>query len=320
MIKAIGSVFLLLFSTYIYSACNGRIFNPITDLNWNNAFPITVGGISGTSGPNNPPLHRMPAICKCGPKPGVGVTYWEPRFVAEVARTAGCLSTVGGVDILGPSAKFLSSEVERNGNSTSRLQLHWFDYPVMAAMDVASSYAGCVSLPEFKLATPTEIDPLWNNEIGAALNDPESLLFANPLALLSCIPDAMASMANFPLDMLFWCAGSQGVVYPLMGRGQTNAKAGPSGNLHMVEKYIARETKLGKLLATIGPTAQCSQSYMPTWIKSQYRIDLIYPIASNDEIVIGKPGVMWDAAKNTAPITENAFMIWRGRQCCARPY
>src|SRR5690606_3368632 len=53
-------------------ACKGSIFNPITDTNWNNMFPITVGGISAGGG-SNPPLMHMPALCMCPGAYGIPV-------------------------------------------------------------------------------------------------------------------------------------------------------------------------------------------------------------------------------------------------------
>lgn len=323
MIRLLAISWLALLSATIQGAtCQGRIFNPVTDLNWNNSFPVTIGGVRGGSGPNNPPLHRMPAICQCSPKPGIGITFWEPRFVAEVARTAGCSSTLGGVDISGGAFKFLSSENESDSETWAgaRLQVHWYDYPAMMAMDVAQSYAGCVSQPEFKMDAPTEVDPLWNAELAAALNSPEGLLFANPVAALSCIPDAVTSMANYPLDLLYWCAGAQGIVYPLMGRSQTHSDSTGNGTMHTLSKYIASRTKVGKLLMTIGPAAQCIKMYNKVWIKSQYRLDLIYPVPSNSSIVIGKSDLTWSSLTTTPTQTEQAYMVWRGSQCCAAPY
>jgi conjugal transfer pilus assembly protein TraU len=306
-------------------ACEGRVFNPVTHMNWNNSFPITVGGIRANAGdaPNNPPLHNMPALCNCGVKPGVGLTFWEPRFVAEVARTAGCLSTIGGVDILGDSSKFLSGETT-NGTKTedskqSKMQIHWYEYPGFQMLDVAASYGSCVTMPEFQMDAPTEVDVLWNSEMTATVSAPESLLFANPLAALSCVSESVTAMSNYSLDLLYWCAGSQGIVYPLYGRSQ-NYVSNPNGNLHILEKYMALKHKQGKLLTTIGPTAQCGPMYAPIWTKSQYRFDLIYPVAKNSTIVIGKPDLLWGLGITTPTQTESAFMIWRGRQCCFIPY
>lgn len=43
------------------AACQGEIFNPINDANWNNMFPVTVAGIA-TGGGSNPPLMHMVRI------------------------------------------------------------------------------------------------------------------------------------------------------------------------------------------------------------------------------------------------------------------
>ena len=316
--------FLFLAEQSYASPCEGRVFNPVTDMNWNNSFPIKVGGqtLPGGSGPNNPPLHNMPAVCNCTGLPGVGITFWEPRFVAEVSRTAGCLNTLGGVDILGSNSKYLSSEAlsdDMDEPSQRRMQVHWYSYPAAQMLDVLSSWGSCVSMPEFGLDTPTEVDPLWNSELSGSLNAPEGLLFANPIAALSCSAEAATTMFNYNLDLLYWCAGSQGVVYPLFGRGQNHTTA-TSGNLHILGKYMARKHKEGGLLGTIGPGAQCSPIYSPVWIKSQYRFDLIYPVAKNSTIVMGKPDISWSTNATRPTETGNAYMIWRARQCCFIPY
>lgn len=324
MRKIIFLLLVLISGKSLSAACEGRIFNPVTDLNWNNAFPMTVGGVrTSPSGPNNPPLHSVSAVCNCGVKPGIGLTYWEPRFIAEVARTAGCLHTIGGVDVLGPASKYMSGEsstgADPGGSSTSRLQVHWYNYPALAMMDIATSYAGCTTIPNFDFDTPTELDPLWNVELASSVNAPEGLLFANPLAALSCIPDAATSMLNYPIDLLFWCAGSQGIVYPLAGRAQ-NQQTSTTGAMHIVSKYMAMRHKTGGLFRTIGPGAECMQIYSPVWVKSQYRFDMIYPIARNSTIVIGKPDLLWGGLSTTPTNPEPSFMIWRARQCCVAPY
>ena len=119
------------------AACQGEVFNPINDPNWNNMFPVTVAGIS-MGGGSNPPLMHMDPICMCpGPygvdMPGIGMTYWEPTFLAEVARTPGCMSTLGGVQVLEGYDEQTSNQKYGSGRdhgSVTRMQVHWYIYPL----------------------------------------------------------------------------------------------------------------------------------------------------------------------------------------------
>lgn len=300
--------------------CFGKIFNPVSDLNWNNAFPITIGGIKNKQGPNSPPLHSMPAICNCSLTPGVGVTYWEAKYVAEVARTSGCLSTLGGVESMGNSLAYQNSNQgasDRTGSRKSRSQVHWYRYPVMAMMDIMATYAHCMTVAEFGLAAPTEVDPDWNNGAFSTLSQAETLLFSNPIAALSCVPEAGTALFNFNVDPMYWCAGSEGTIFPLTGTSQ-NYSNEAKGNLQILAKFVARQFRIGGLLVSIGPWAQCNARLSPIWLKSQFRIDHIYPIHVNRTIIFGKPEAAFALPGLNTPVqTDSAYMIWEGKQCCA---
>lgn len=317
-------IFALLFTasnTLAAMGCNGRVFNPVTDMNWNNGLPIVAGGQKlSQDGPNNPALHSMPSVCRCGIKVGVGVTYWEPTYVAEVSRSAGCLSTMGGEAAFGNSMAHMNTGHADSGGHNQRMQIHWYKYPVAAMMDVLKNFGGCVSLPDFQLAYMSEVDPEWNAGANSILSQAETLLFANPIAAMACIPEVATSIFNMNLDVLYWCTGSQGTIFPMTGDSNafhTNAK----GNMQMLAKYVARTFRTGGIFATIGPWAQCSSVYSPIWLKSQFRIDPIYPIHVNRTIVFGKPEAVFAVPSiNTPTQTESAYMLWQAKQCCASFY
>jgi conjugal transfer pilus assembly protein TraU len=54
-------------------------------------------------------------------------------------------------------------------------------------------------------------------------------------------------------------------------------------------------------------------------IRSQYRIDPVAPVASNQTAVLGMSEFRWGMLPpaNTAVRTDSAFLIWVGKQCCA---
>ena len=305
------------------AACQGTIFNPITDTNWNNMFPVTFMGVS-TGGGSNPPLMSMDPICMCPgpygvPMPGLGVTYWEPTYLAEVARTPGCMSTLGGVSVLPGYDRLTSGQSYGSGRddgSVTRMQVHWYMYPAFAVLSMMSSVP-CMNPSGINLADLTEVDPFWQDDTWGVIASPEAALFSNHIGALSCIADAVASTAGRPIDLMFWCMGSQGVIYPLTGNSNTHSSP-MGGNLHVLGKYMTNRTRIGGLMTTIGPWAECQAIWMPNMIRSQYRIDPVAPISSSRTAIFGASEFRWGMAPalNTAVRTDSAHVIWVGKQCC----
>lgn len=305
--------------------CSGTVYNPVADTNWNNAFPITVAGVR-TGGGSNPPLMHVDPVCMCPgpggvPMPGIGMTYWEPTYVAEVAKEPGCLSTMGGEEALAgyPQRKSNQNNTNPETDSTGvvNMEVHWYQYPLFAALSMMGSLS-CLNMGGYNLGDLTEPDPTWLDSAWAAVAFPETAAFASLPALTACIPDAVSSNAGLPIDMMPWCAGSQGGLYPIDGWSPTHTSP-QSGNLLILAKYMQRKTRFAGLLATIGPEAVCSSAYLPNMIRSQYRIDPIAPRPLNRRVVFGKSPMLWGFTPpaNTPTRTDSAYMIWVGKQCCA---
>lgn len=310
------------------AACMGTIYNPITDTDWNNLYPIVIMGAPMGPPYAQSPLHFMPPICVCPgpfgiPSYGIGITYWQPLYVSEISRTAGCLSTLGGINVL-PGFSSLSSEqsAPRNkvGDSVNRMQVHWYEYPVFALLDLFTSMT-CMSLPEFSLAWMSEIDPTWQNDQWGIVFSPEAALFANPIAQAACSVDAVASSAGFTMDPLFWCAGTWGSVYPLTGNASENNSPFTMNNL-IQAKFLARQHRIGTLWQTIGPSASCFPHPNPIWIKGQYRVDQVGPIPRYGmPVPIGSAALQQFPPVSNPPGFENTNnLIWQGQQCCLRAY
>lgn len=312
--------------------CHGRFFNPLSDTNWDDMFPITIMGYSldllGT-GNSNPPIMYEPMICFCPSDlfgmtlPGIGITYWEPLYVAEVTKSPGCLITLGGKSMLsgysneqGPAKGSNAS----SGDTGDRSQMHWYVYPLFGLIDAELSSVCKNSSQGFDLVGITEINPIWQNDIWSAVFSPESSLFANIPMQLACVVDAVTSTFHYPLDPLFWCAGTWGSVYPLSGNPNTK-QSDQQGNALILAKYIAWQARLGLLLTTVGPQAECFASYSPIWIKSQFRVDPIWPLPNYyDEITVGESPVRWGyMPPGNFPLNQDsAYLIWNGEQCCLR--
>lgn len=319
-------------SALVPGTCTGRLFNPVTDTDWNNIFPITIAGARMTSGSNtiNPLMAAMPPICVCPtifgiPFVGIGITYWQPLYVSEVEYRPGCLSSVGGVDVLpGPYDLLTGQEGSKNQGKgdkpVNRMQVHWYQYPVFSVMEIFKSLT-CKSPSGFDLAYVTEVDPLWQDDMWSAVFAPESVLFSNPIAHAACGVDAVAASTAYPLDALFWCAGSWGNLYPLSGNSSHTGDWFASNN-QVQAKFIARNARMGLQWQTIGPTAICSSHPNPVWVKSQYRYNQVGPIRRKGRAVsTGDSGKFFQFPPITnTPVQEQTInLIWQGQQCCLKP-
>jgi len=311
------------------AACRGKMFNPMGDPDWNDAFPITIMG-APMGGNANPPLMYVPPVCVCPgifgiPSYGVGVSYWQPMYLGEVQKIAGCSSSLGGKMLFNGYSGENSNEAYFDEGQTSGghtlMQFHWYEYPLFSELDMFKSMA-CRSSTGYNLAYSSEVDPTWQNDLWAGIYSPEAGLFANLVAQMACGVDSIASNVAFPVDALFWCAGTWGGVYPMSGNSNQSVGAFYVNNLVMA-KFLARQARLGLAWQTIGPDAICAAHPNPIWIKSEYRVDQVGPIPR-----YGAPLVIGAAPIKQAPymITNSpgldytVNLIWQGQECCIRSY
>lgn len=311
------------------ASCSGDFFNPFSDADWNNMFPITIAGVPIGDGRTSPLMQMMPPVCTCPtifgfPFVGVGLTWWQPEYIAEIEHRPGCLSSLGGIDVL-PGYGMLGSEqsvsnADSAGKDTNRMQIHWYQYPAATMLEMMTSLT-CKNVNGFNLAYMTEIDPLWQDDTWSAIFAPEAALFANPIAVAACAIDAVAAEFGYPLDPMFWCSGAWGNTYPLAGNSNHSGDSFDFNN-QIGSKFIARSHRMGLMFQTTGPTAICFSHPMPVWTKSQYRFNQVAPISrSGSPVTAGGSGTLfqWPIVTNL-PTKENTVnLIWQGQQCCAKP-
>ena len=315
----------------IPTVCDGKFFNPITDMDWNTLFPISIAGAKVTSSGNmnSPLMDMMPPICTCPtifgfPFIGVGITYWQPIYISEIERRPGCLTSLGGVKILSDAYNLIGSNQTVSGvgrgKSANRMQVHHYNYPVFELLEMFKSL-GCKSSSGMSLAYITEIDYPWNSGEWSAVLTPEAVLFSGAVANLACAVDSVAAMTGFPLDPLFWCSGTWGNTYPLAGN--SNHSGDPFTLNNQIEsKFLARQARLGLGWQTIGPTAICSSHPNPVWVKSQFRYNQVAPIPRRGRAVTtGDNGKLFQFPPVTNPPTQEhtVNLIWQGQQCCLKP-
>lgn len=199
--------------------CVGRFVNPITDMCWKCLFPITIAGFSvaSSSMPDTPTSSNLICLCpRAGmpfPVPGIPVGFWEPVRLVDVTKKPMCLISLGGISCGDNTRKGMQD----NDTGTSFYHVHWYIYPVIYWLELLADFI-CLEEAAVDVAYLTEFDPLWGDDAKSAIINPETLLFQNVAAYQACIADCMSCSADaLANDMLLWCAGCQGMLYPLTG-------------------------------------------------------------------------------------------------------
>jgi conjugal transfer pilus assembly protein TraU len=256
------------------------------------------------------------------PVPGIPVGFWEPVRMADVTREPFCMVSLGGVNI-GPGMPMKgvhsSTTKATNGKEHAFYHTHWYVYPILYWLEILMDFV-CLEKSDIDVAWLSELDPTWNDEEMGFLINPESVLFANPIAQVACAADCAASSAHLPIDSMFWCAGCQGGVYPFSGTVEYHS-GGVSSSLLIVEKLMAKMHRLLMLWETSGKRALCEKKVAPIIKKSQYRLQMTYPIAATNKTIgchpMGKTSVFLETNREFPVKGEDfAYIIWRKRNCC----
>jgi conjugal transfer pilus assembly protein TraU len=326
------------FSNTASAACSASFYNPVTDTAWNFALPIKVLGVAlplpGTTG-QPPSIDSMPPICICPsrtpphpPVPGISATYWEPRYMLEVAQEPGCLVSLGtSIPLSAFGFKAASRSTGGTDDHNNRPFVHFYAYPLFELMgqsfDMAcGSFDGVPGAGDFYFS---EVDPVWNLDALAIFQSPEALLFSNPVAQAACAVDAVAANVWYPLDYMFWCGGSWSGIYPFsgnMGVSQSDQQV----NALAATKFIGQQSRRGLMWNTVGPSAMCTAHPAFFMRKTAYRFNQVVPIAySGDPVYVGETELKWGyTGGGGMPINlptkqDSGMLIWQGRQCCMRP-
>jgi conjugal transfer pilus assembly protein TraU len=341
--KTIAFITLFVLSIAIYSqtyaavgTCKGRFVNPITDISWASIFPMTIGkvpvipnalGLPDTPNPSSPIV-----ACELPPplfmRIGITIGYWEPYALTDVTRIPYCMVNMGfemplglnmqqiGGDATGGTE--VSSAGGRQDTNAQFFHVHWYKYPVIYWLQLIQS-AACMSTDNYDIAYMSELDPLWDDDLLSFYLNPEAILFGNPVTQLACITESVLTSTNvaLPLDVLFWCAGSQGSMYPLTGT-VSSAFSDTSNAVLLTERMNYKLHREGLVLETVPEwPAICHQYYAPILPKSRYRYQYTNVVP---EPYISHPytttTMISEAGKNNIVTGDNfGFLNFKKRNC-----
>jgi len=313
---------------------SGNIINPVTDVAWDNMFPIRIGGYTINGGDGEPQLPSPDddldtPICTCGKKGdgfyiGLDIMFREPMSILESRKTPWYSVTLGTQ--LAEPEKFAPNAggIRTGGIDTDHVKAMgfanttWMGFPFLTMLglflDLKCIEKGLANLVYMSEIIQDDNDGAFNAILGA-----DAFLFANPVAIVSCVPnDGIISQLATPYDFDFWC--SWGTVYPL-----TNHKATPNyatANAAIAAKMIFKRHR--EFLQFDHTIDRCKGTVMPIWRKSAYRMQIVRPVKASKSFPIGRSEVLWASMKNPPygskgnPSDEFAFVLFQKKRCCEK--
>lgn len=304
-------------NSWAKDGCVGRPVNPVTDVCWSCLLPIKIAGVKIKGGDIDTKSTKDP-ICFCSrpgipvPVPGIPIAFWEPARLVDVTKSPMCMVSLGGISLGSSSVKGFQEDSE----GEAFYHVHWYIYPVIYWLEILLDFV-CLEMASVDVAYMTEFDPMWSDDAKTAILNPETLMFGNPLTQAACVADCATSSSSLSNDSMFWCAGCQGGIYPYSGT--TSSHNGGVGTAQLVvTKFMAKMHRQMMLWGYYGKEGMCGKYPMPVIKKSQYRLQMTYPVPEFSSCKrIGQTEVLWQAGKEYPVFGEDyGFLIWRKRDCC----
>ena len=292
----------------------------ITDICWACLFPIRIAGGAMGSG-DYPSSATDKVFCTCNDPngiPNVGMTLglWSPARMIELVTTPWCSPALGGMKF-GSSLLRLrgtTGQAEYDNGEIAFFNYHYFAFPLYIMLDLFwDNRCNADGYKDFDLMYVSELDPTWNNDELAFFTNPEVALFANPVAISSCVADGAAATAGHPIDAMFWCAGTWGSMYPFAGLANPTVGADPRLTSLFAIRATAALHRRGLAFGTVGNDALCGGNVAPFIPKSQYSMTMFYPVADTDRRhAIGESTFRWGMAHTyPGPGDSHVHLLWR---------
>ena len=236
--------------------------------------------------------------------------------MTDVARSPGCMVNLGGFTVnLGKMGMGAAKKDDKQVNGAF-YHVHWYKYPLTYWLNIITSL-GCLQGGDLDIGYLSEIDPTWGDSALTSILNPEAVIFANPSAQGACAADAIASAVNKPLDPLFWCAGSQGSMYPFNG-WVSNESSPLQSSVLVSERMAFKLHRQGQIMESVGEDKKvCFEYPSPIIPKTRWRYQMVnmYPDVAQCH-PFGRTVMRWETGRNPPNTKKNyGYLLWRKRNC-----
>ena len=304
------------------AACEGRFVNPITDICWRCMFPLSLGSTKVTGGDlpdtSNPgsPIQFCPMPPPVFQRVGLAIGYWEPMAMTDVARSPGCMVNLGGFTVnLGKMGMGAAKKDDKQVNGAF-YHVHWYKYPLTYWLNIITSL-GCLQGGDLDIGYLSEIDPTWGDSALTSILNPEAVTFGTPYPQGACAGDAAATAGKTPVDALFWCAGSQGSMYPFNG-WVSNESSPLQSSVLVSERMAFKLHRQGQIMESVGEDKKvCFEYPSPIIPKTRWRYQMVnmYPDVAQCH-PFGRTVMRWETGRNPPNTKKNyGYLLWRKRNC-----
>lgn len=303
----------------------------ITDVPWNAMFPIKLAGVTMSSGDKSdgaPDDASNDFFCNCSDDlgvmvPGFPIGMFEPARLIELVREPDCMMSLGGAELNMTSGRMRGTgghNEQIEGASAAFWHYHYFAYPLILMLEMYAPNRCGDGYLSMDLLYFSELDATWTDPELSFFANPESIVFSNPISIASCLADALASSTDQPIDEMFWCAGSWGSVYPFSGYISGKSSLATKTSLLATRSVAALHRRL-LARKTMGKDHMCSADIYPTIPKSQYKMNMLYPVAeSQDAHQIGETALKWGEWRSIPSKEDAVYLLWRWNDCCQTYY
>lgn len=316
--KKFAILILLGFQVLMASSISRPVFDPIGTIDWK-FFADN--------------FEWKTKICSCEiedsglQKAGFEISFFEPIGLIDVSSTPWNFPSMG-MNLSNSLGRKQGTSRGSSDSSNAFRYSHFIVYPVFSVLNMLTDSICFERLSVLTFGFMSEVNPAHNNDTIAAFLSPQKLLFA--LASPACIADCAASSTYESMNSLYFCVGCWEPLGTNTGwtLGNSPVTEGATlaarvlDNMHLT--YALTKTSNANFALTtsnaILKNSMCSETYFPMLIKTQYRLQLGYPV-NWDAVRIGQIGSTWaDFKLGKDKSDDMAFWVWRKRDECAGAY
>lgn len=336
--------------------CPDKFPSFIDDVCWSCMFPFKMFGqpLLSQTGEDFPTEADSTPLCYCmsSLKVGVPTSFWEMAYMVDVHTTPGCIPTLGGMKI---DLEWANENYGVIGRADPMRQhayrnATYFVAPMMYLLEAVLDDS-CSDRSPFDVGWSSEFDPTWGDDQLAMIKMPVAFAFGNIAGVMAAGVDAAKTMVGFPLNEIFWQAGSWGPIYPITGNVKDHKSADNTGHLlatrmlaeaHAMQEmsglfakgggrsYACEPGEVGCALGTTKDVMCAANSIqMPKILimnKRQYKLQRLFPTPSTTKLSLG--GCCAPIGRSTAlremmtqlPLAgykDFGYAVFRKRDCCA---